>query len=174
MIMRNSSERKFIESLSACMEKVSPWRNMDSLAAFKVVLPINPVSVQQGSRAAFSGGKPRFYSDPKKKLYYGQVKEEVAHQLPDKPLEGPLFVVYGFYLERPGYLKKDGSPRGAVPHVQKPDFENLIKGTGDALEAAGLFADDKQIWGSVITKLYCELDLFPRIEVTVYHEKQKQ
>lgn len=142
------------------------------LESLQLLIPIVPVSVQKGNRTAVVQGKVRHFPDKKKVAYYARIAEELVHQKRERPIEGPTAVSYRFFMERPGYLKKPKSDPMAIPHDQKPDFDNLSKGFGDALGKSSIFTDDKQIWAAFVFKMYHELSLFPRIEVDIIYEKQ--
>lgn len=62
-------------------------------------------------------------------------------------LDGPLVVRYFFTLARPATVRR------AYPSV-KPDVDNLVKGTGDAITASGLWRDDALVISAVISKAY--------------------
>lgn len=147
----------------------SPWSGTGStLKSVQILIPANPKSVQHGARVNLKSR--RFYNDRDKIKYYDQIISEVNHQLPADPLQGLVVVSYNFYLPRPAYLKKPNSDPQAIPHPQKPDFENLAKGLGDALSRAGLWVDDKQVWAAFVFCMYHELALSPRIEITILHQ----
>jgi len=62
-------------------------------------------------------------------------------------LDEPLAVRYFFTLKRPA------SVRRPYPSV-KPDVDNLVKGTADAITASGLWRDDALVISAVISKAY--------------------
>lgn len=142
------------------------------LGSLQLLIPIVPASVQKGNRTTVVAGRVRHYPDRNKVAYYARIAEELVHQRRSEPLVGPVAVSYRFFMERPGYLKKPKSDPMAIPHDQKPDFDNLAKGFGDALGQSSIFTDDKQIWAAFVFKMYHELSLFPRIEVDIIYERQ--
>ena len=126
-------------------------------------IPVAPISVQHGARANFRAR--RFYTDSTKKRYTDAIIAEVAHHVPEKPLTGPLEVEYRFYIERPESVTSFTAEGASC------DWDNLSKGTQDALSKAKLWKNDKQIVHAEVWKLYAEPDLFPRIEVTIKEYK---
>ena len=62
-------------------------------------------------------------------------------------LNEPLVVRYFFALRRPA------SVRRPYPSV-KPDVDNLVKGTADAITDSGLWRDDALVISQVISKAY--------------------
>ena len=57
------------------------------------------------------------------------------------PAGVPLVLSIDYRLPRPKRLKD----RTGVPHVGKPDMDNLAKAVKDALTQAGVWADDAQV-----------------------------
>ena len=57
------------------------------------------------------------------------------------PAGVPLMLSVTYRLPRPKRLGK----RTMVPHTGKPDLDNLIKATKDALSQAGVWHDDSQV-----------------------------
>jgi crossover junction endodeoxyribonuclease RusA len=54
----------------------------------------------------------------------------------------PLVLSVAYWMPRPKRLKD----RIGVPHVCKPDLDNLAKAVKDALTQAGVWADDAQVF----------------------------
>lgn len=91
-------------------------------------------------------------------------------QSPDKPpapLQGPLFLEVYFYMPRPQSLMRKKDPPGPIPHIKKPDVDNLVKAVWDALNGL-LWRDDSQIWHIDAAKWYAGKDELPRVELAVY------
>lgn len=72
--------------------------------------------------------------------------------------KGPVAVKIRFELPRPKRLALATDP---VPHVAKPDVDNLEKAVLDALTTAGAWLDDSQVYDIRSTKLYAERDANP-------------
>ena len=68
----------------------------------------------------------------------------------DKPLEGPVGLALAFFFPRPkshyGTGKNSAMLKGSAPtvHAQKPDIDNVIKSTLDAMNGVA-YQDDKQV-----------------------------
>lgn len=133
---------------------------------------VAPRSMQHGAlpKIVGKGKKPRivFYLTPEKVEYNKRIAEEVASKAPAMPwIKGPIEIDVDFFLPRPKKLK-NAFP-GPIPQwaFKGPDWDNLCKGTQDALGKAGFWGDDGQIWQGTARKWYHEIDLFPRIEMTI-------
>jgi Holliday junction resolvase RusA-like endonuclease len=86
---------------------------------------------------------------------------------PRGPLEGPLRLLVGFYLPRPAKLMRKKDPNGPVPHTAKPDVDNLLKSTKDALNGL-VWRDDSQICAVEAHKWYAGQSELPRVELVLY------
>ena len=53
-------------------------------------------------------------------------------------------------------------------HTSRPDLDNMVKFSLDAMQRAGFFADDCQVSRLVVQKTYCEHDEESRVEYRVY------
>ena len=71
---------------------------------------------------------------------------------------GPLRLEVEFYLPRPNARKNDDYV------AVKPDIDNLLKSTMDALSDAGVWRDDAQVVKQVVQKHYGEP---ARCEITI-------
>lgn len=87
-----------------------------------------------------------------------------AYQGP--PLEGPLALSVLFVLPRPGRLIWKKRPMPREPHEVKPDVDNLLKSSIDALTGL-LWRDDTQIHRLVAVKCYAAGDEAPHVELQV-------
>lgn len=82
------------------------------------------------------------------------------------PLDGPLSVTMVFVMPRPKSLVWKTKPMPRVPHVGKPDRDNLMKSTQDALNEL-LWKDDAQICGGTVEKWVAAGNEQPHVEITV-------
>lgn len=98
------------------------------------------------------------------------VKWAMHAHIPKTPHECPMQVTETFYMPRPKSLRKKSSPPGPlIPHITKPDRDNLEKATLDAITESGFWKDDAQVYGgSGPWKFYCAIDGAPGavIEIT--------
>ena len=78
------------------------------------------------------------------------------------PFAGPVWVRVEFRIPRPKSHYRTGKHAGQIKpgmpsyHAQKPDLDNLMKSTLDALTSAGLWVDDSQIAHASATKWWHE------------------
>lgn len=92
---------------------------------------------------------------------------------PKSPLQGPLFVSMTFAMPRPKAHYRSGKYSGelrltAPGHVTaKPDFDNLMKSTVDALTEIGFWRDDSQLAQVQFKKMYCSPDERPGCSITI-------
>jgi Holliday junction resolvase RusA-like endonuclease len=64
------------------------------------------------------------------------------------PFDQAVKLVVHFAMPRPkSHTKSDGSTKSSAPpfHTCKPDLDNLVKATKDALTTAGVWADDSLV-----------------------------
>ena len=104
---------------------------------------------QPRHRATNRGGHVRMYIP--KNHPVNQWKNNVkdfCNKLFDSPLEGALSVEMDFVIKRPKSL-----PKKQNFHIKKPDIDNLIKSTLDAMNGI-VFKDDKQVVCIVAAKHY--------------------
>lgn len=82
------------------------------------------------------------------------------------PLDGPLSVWLECVMPRPKVMcwKKKPTPR--VPHVSKPDCDNLAKACLDALKQLA-WQDDAQIADLRVTKAIAAGDEQPHVVITI-------
>jgi len=76
-----------------------------------------------------------------------------------EPLRGPILLDVTFFMPRPKSHFRAGKHAGELKpdapsiHISKPDRTKLLRGTEDAMKGI-VWADDSQVWGGSITKLY--------------------
>jgi Holliday junction resolvase RusA-like endonuclease len=136
-------------------------------------IPLIPRSLQfGGKRIAIVPGRygakarPRFYRAKSAEEYLASIYALAIEHRPRKPLFGPLEVEYTFVLPRPKNLARGvGDIVGLIRHDGRPDWDNMVKGTQDALSQCMFWHDDGQISDAVVRKRYTEKDGLPRIEV---------
>lgn len=98
----------------------------------------------------------------------GCVARDSAAHRPDQPLAGPLVLGIDFRMPRPKSLMRRKDPDGEVPCMTKPDIDNLIKSTADAMTELGWWGDDSQIVKVQASKYYHAKDARPGAEIRVY------
>lgn len=85
---------------------------------------------------------------------------------PQAPWTGPVIMFIDFFLPRPARLMRAKDPAGTIPHITKPDRDNLEKAVLDALKGI-FFVDDCQVYSGEIRKFYHEKDCGPRAEIKI-------
>jgi crossover junction endodeoxyribonuclease RusA len=63
----------------------------------------------------------------------------------------PVNLKVSFFLPRPKGIRIDTSP---IPHIKKPDLDNLLKATMDAMTEAGVWKDDALVFATEAAKWY--------------------
>jgi Holliday junction resolvase RusA-like endonuclease len=136
------------------------------MAAIAFTIPLVPMSLQSsGKRMVIRNGKPMFFKNKKAETYQKAIKLYALSHLPQRPFSEALKVSYSFVLPRPSRLLRKGDPEGLVVCSVRPDLDNLVKGTQDAL--SDFWIDDAQIAILEVKKFYHEKGGSPRIEVKI-------
>ena len=71
-----------------------------------------------------------------------------------KEIEGPISLYLSFVLPRPKVMNGNKYPDGVIPHIKKPDIDNLVKSTMDAMSDMGIWGDDRQVCQLITRKNY--------------------
>jgi len=93
-----------------------------------------------------------------------QLAARQAHQGP--PLAGPVVLSLVFVLPRPQAMQWKSRPTPRVPHVGRPDLDNLMKSIADSLKGL-VWADDAQVTRVEMSKWYASGDEQPHVRVRV-------
>ena len=72
-------------------------------------------------------------------------------------LAGPVELRVEFLMPRPKRLLGKRAEPWRIPHVSKPDLDNLTKGVMDACTAVEVWLDDSQVYEVIASKHYTEL-----------------
>ena len=108
------------------------------------------------------------YTPTKTVNYETQIKERFAACYPGfAPMEGPLLIDIRAYFPIPKSTSKKQAElmrRGEVFPTKKPDFDNISKVVGDALNALA-YRDDCQVVSARVDKLYGDV---PHVDITIY------
>lgn len=91
----------------------------------------------------------------------------VREHLPPAPIESPVRIVLRFAFPRPKRLQRKRDTSAPIPHVGRPDLDNLQKAVFDALTAVGLWTDDGVIQTVDARKWYCAAGEAPGLEMRV-------
>lgn len=89
------------------------------------------------------------------------------------PSDKPLCVSMTFVMDRPKKLLGKKSPAGRLPYNRKPDIDNFLKSTMDALNGF-VWCDDSQIGRVVAEKWYRAKDETPCVTLQVFEMEDEQ
>lgn len=110
---------------------------------------------QPRARATRRGGHVGMYTPDTAKEWRKAIADALEPMVPTDPIEGPVEVEMKFYFSRPQRLNTSRSLDGEIPHIKKPDKDNLEKAVLDECVKVGLIRDDCQVWASDrIEKVY--------------------
>tara|TARA_X000001382_G_scaffold15843_1_gene10065 strand:+ start:2394 stop:2738 length:345 start_codon:yes stop_codon:yes gene_type:complete len=86
-------------------------------------------------------------------LYKAAVQAAAKESVPftSCPIDSPIHIGGEFVMRRPKRMKKHEEN---IPHCNKPDLDNLLKSTFDAIVDAGIFRDDCIVFSVGMTKRY--------------------
>ena len=84
------------------------------------------------------------------KMHVGMAAKEAMKNAPT-PLTGALKIDIEFRMPRPKRLRKADVD---IPHTSRPDTDNLVKSTLDALQMASVVADDSVFYDLRAVKYY--------------------
>ena len=116
------------------------------------------------SRPRFSFKSKRAYTPKKTKDYEELVKEYVKPLVSEK-IHGPIEATFLFVMERPKYMMTKKYKDGLIIHTKKPDLDNLIKSTMDALNS--VLNDDAQICKIYAEKFYSDKSRNPYTKIII-------
>jgi len=125
---------------------------------------------QPRAKATAWGGKARMWTpgtaDSFKQSITLAAREAIG--LGCIPIDAPVETVCVFYMPRPKRLMtKSTIGIDEIPHICKPDGDNLEKAVWDALKSGGVLRDDSIVFKSSKAKFYAEADGIPRVEIMV-------
>lgn len=114
---------------------------------------------QPRPRAFARGGKARVYDPGTAEGWKGQIALALQDALDTNDRfdpTAPLAVSMRFSMPRPSAMrrKRPHPEDGAVPHVKKPDIDNLIKAVLDACTQLQIWHDDSQVCRLIVSKMY--------------------
>lgn len=133
------------------------------------VIPGQPVGKGR-PRFSRAGNHVRTFTPAKTRTWEGTAAEIMMSKWPNPPLDCPLRLDVIAVFARPKRLMRKKDPDGRVPHVSKPDVDNILKAVGDSGQMAGVYRDDSTIWWANIRKYYAAKDEGPRVEIRLVWE----
>lgn len=81
------------------------------------------------------------------------------------PLDEAVYVEVDAVFSRPKRLLRKKDPEGRMWHLGKPDIDNILKSTLDALVMAGVIRDDTQVCTVVGKKYWASKSEGPGLDV---------
>lgn len=124
--------------------------------------------ITAGGRAFASNYTPQ--RDPVN-AYKASIRAALSEAFSGPPLQGPLRVVVEFVFDRPKYLLKPRSYAGRILYTKKPDADNLVKSTFDALNGL-LWSDDAQCAIVEASKWWRDLSEAPHVRLSVWQSSE--
>jgi len=144
-----------------------------SAESFDVTIPGAPIGKGR-PRATMAGGHARMYTPAKTRRWEMGAAAFMAERYDGAVMDGPLSLEVWALFPRPKRLDCAHKRQpcscpcgwaGRQPHTSKPDADNVAKAVCDALEAAGIVANDATICTLTVMKLYTEHDKPPRLRL---------
>jgi len=133
----------------------------------RIEIPIEAQPVQTGGKRMFVGktGKPVFFKDARTRRYLEAIRLHANRYRPAQPLSGALEIKVLYVMPRPQRLNRKKDPEGRIWMDVRPDWDNLQKGTQDALD--GFWGDDGQIALATVMKVYAAKGELPSIQILI-------
>jgi Holliday junction resolvase RusA-like endonuclease len=125
---------------------------------------------QPRASASFFRVKPRYWTPRTADAFKQAVGAAALEEIPKErlPIRCPVSVQIVFWMPRPARLMtKKTIGHIDVPHIAKPDKDNLEKAVADALENAGVLTNDSIVFHGEQMKLYANAGEAPRAVITV-------
>ena len=126
------------------------------------------------TRSVFSKGRAISinYAHPDNRRAERYILSQILNELPPEPLKGPIIMNVVYYmpvLKSFPKWKKAFTECHDLPHIVKPDTDNLNKMLGDAFTKAGVYTDDAVVYQFNAKKIYSSM---PRTEVKLIKLKE--
>lgn len=136
---------------------------------YTFTIPIEPRGQMRVKTAAFAG-HARAYKATAQSNYEAKVRAILSGQLPERPIDGPIWVTVEVTLAIPASWskrKRDEAFMGQIHPTSKPDISNCLKNIEDIMNGL-VWTDDKNIVDARCVKRY---GLLPGWRVTVRTEE---
>ena len=102
---------------------------------------------------------------PRYTAWKKEAAEELRHQWGGPPREGPLRVDLVIMCSRPKSRRRKRTRETVVPRVGRGDIDNAVKSVLDAMEDAGIYANDNQIAQLSAVQWDAEQDPYVQIDI---------
>ena len=135
--------------------------------AIHFTVPTLPVA-QPRQRTRVAGKKAINYTpqDAPVNAYKAALQQAATEAFSEAPLDCPLLLVVDFVLPRKKTLMWKKKPMPRMRHTIKPDIDNLLKSTKDALSGL-LYRDDAQVCSVQATTWIASGDEQPHVEIRI-------
>ena len=108
-------------------------------------------TLQAGRGAYVENGEVRFFTSPEVRAEAWQMRAEFKRQLPAgwrarrDPVRVRVELVYAMRKPERERLEGTAAAEMLIPHVERPDADNLVKSLLDSMTRAGVWEDDAQV-----------------------------
>ena len=134
----------------------------------RFIVPAVPIAQPRPKAASFNG-HARMYEAPKSHAVHdfkASVREAAKLAYCGPPLRGCIKLTILFVLPRPQAMVWKSRPMPRAPHTKKPDIDNLLKSSVDAL-AKILWCDDSIISSVCAKKCIASGYEQPHVEIKI-------
>lgn len=118
-------------------------------------------------RRTAAGPIARVYDAGTAEGWKSAIADALRDKRPAQPITGPVTISCRFSFPRPERLKRKSVTANPIPHVSKPDIDNLLKAVTDCLTAIGVWTDDALIQRATLAKWYCAAGELPGLEMRI-------
>lgn len=122
---------------------------------------------QPRPRAFSRGGHAAVYDPGTAEGWKALIAQAARVVLPETPHEGPVSVVITYNMPRPKRLMRKKDVDRCLPHLSRPDIDNLNKAVIDALTQIGMWRDDCQVCAITACKQYHAKSGKPGAEIRI-------
>jgi len=134
---------------------------------FECLIPGQPIGKGR-ARAFIRHGRIGQFT-PEKTVRWESHAAMVIQQSGAQPTTEPVRLEVEARFERPGRLKtRKLIAARDVPHIAKPDADNIVKAVCDALEKSGAVHNDSQVYQINVAKTYADADQAPGVTIRAY------
>lgn len=139
----------------------------------------DPKAQPRGRSSSFIGrdGKPKslIYDPGTADSWKELVAWAAKKHRPARPIAGPVRIDITFLFRRPKSKSRKCDPGGRIPHIAKPDRDNLDKAVLDTLTQLNFLEDDKLVYTGMISKFYtAKQGDDPGALINIYHTDQAE
>lgn len=126
------------------------------MSQISIMVKGNPVA-QPRPRATIRGGKIRVYNKSTSNEWKGSVMAAFKDYI-NLNIDAPVNIEIMYYMKRPKSMLRKKDIFDIIPHIKKPDLDNLNKAVLDALTSARVWVDDSRVFNISASKFYTHKD----------------